>query len=187
MDYNDPTGTSRIVQSLIIALDDAERFHPPEAALQTKQYLSIIRGHLAHALRVADVKEELLATLAAVADFAYGWGLLDAYMARLQAEVRALLCFVLLHGRQQPPPQSGPFGVRQLDVTSLRQVKNDPGTVLKLRCLFIKMRSLLEVPLLRLGQARSPALPAVSRVYSSALLAFSRRLLQVTISCHCAC
>ncbi len=37
MDYNDPTGTSRSVQSLTIALDDAERFHPPEAALQTKQ------------------------------------------------------------------------------------------------------------------------------------------------------
>lgn len=32
-------------------------------------------------------REELLATLAAVADFAYGWGLLDAYVARLQAEV----------------------------------------------------------------------------------------------------
>jgi len=51
--------------------------------------------------------------------------------------------------------------------------------VLKLRCLFLKMRSLLEVPLLRMGQARSPALAATSRVYSSALVAFSRRLLQV--------
>lgn len=43
MDYADPTGTSRSVQSLTIALDDAERFHPPEAALQTKQFLSAIR------------------------------------------------------------------------------------------------------------------------------------------------
>ena len=58
------------------------------------------------------------------------------------------------------------------------QVRGDPGTVLKLRCLFLKMRSLLEVPLLRMGQARSPALAATSRVYSSALVAFSRRLLQ---------
>lgn len=61
----------------------------------------------------------------------------------------------------------------------LVQVRSDPRTVLKLRCLFIKMRSLLEVPLLRLGQARAPAVAATSRVYSSALLAFSRRLLQV--------
>ena len=61
------------------------------------------------------------------------------------------------------------------------QVRADPGTVLKLRCLFLKMRSLLEVPLLRMGQARSPSLAATSRVYSSALVAFSRRLLQASI------
>ena len=60
------------------------------------------------------------------------------------------------------------------------QVRGDPGTVLKLRCLFLKLRSLLEVPLLRLGQARSPALAPTSRVYSSALVAFARRLLQAS-------
>jgi hypothetical protein len=37
---------------------------------------------------VADVREELLATLSALGDFAYGWGLLDAYVPRLQALVR---------------------------------------------------------------------------------------------------
>ena len=38
-------------------------------------------------LRVADVREELLATLTALADFSYGWGLLDAYLPRLQSAV----------------------------------------------------------------------------------------------------
>ncbi len=57
-----------------------------------------MQGHLAHTLRIADVKEELLATLAAVADFAYGWGLLDSYVARLQAEVQFLcICFFIAH------------------------------------------------------------------------------------------
>ena len=51
MDFKDPNGLSRIVQSLTISVDDAERFHPPEAALQTKQYLSTIRAHLGHTLR----------------------------------------------------------------------------------------------------------------------------------------
>jgi len=51
MDFKDPNGLSRIVQSLTISVDDAERFHPPEAALQTKQYLSTIRSHLGHTLR----------------------------------------------------------------------------------------------------------------------------------------
>ena len=43
MDYRDLVGTSRVVQALTVALDDAERFHPPEAALQTQQYLAAIR------------------------------------------------------------------------------------------------------------------------------------------------
>ena len=45
------------------------------------------RTHLAHALRIADVRQELLETLAAVSDFSYGWGLLDGHIDRLQAEV----------------------------------------------------------------------------------------------------
>lgn len=49
----------------------------------------------------------------------------------------------------------------------------------RLASLFHKARSMLEGPLLRLSQAKSPALEAVSRYYSSALLAFARRLLQV--------
>jgi len=36
---------------------------------------------------VADVREELLATLTALADFSYGWGLLDTHLPRLQAAV----------------------------------------------------------------------------------------------------
>ena len=51
MDFKDPNGLSRIVQSLTVSVDDAERFHPPEAALQTKQYLATIRAHLRHTLR----------------------------------------------------------------------------------------------------------------------------------------
>ena len=38
---------------------------------------------------MADVREELMATLTALADFSYGWGLLDAYLPRLQAAVSA--------------------------------------------------------------------------------------------------
>lgn len=43
---------------------------------------------------MADVREELLATLTALADFSYGWGLLDAYLPRLQAAV-STTCFAM--------------------------------------------------------------------------------------------
>jgi hypothetical protein len=87
MDVADPGATSTLVQALLLALDDCERFHPVEAALQTRAYLGAIRGHLARLLRVADVRPEQLATLAAISDFAYGWGIVEAYTPRIQAQV----------------------------------------------------------------------------------------------------
>ena len=87
MKLDDPGGSSRRVQGVVAALDELERFHSGEASLQTAHYLSVIRSHLAHLLRLADVRPDMLTTLAAVSDFAYGWGLLDNYGPRLQAQV----------------------------------------------------------------------------------------------------
>ena len=51
---------------------------------------------------MADVREELLATLTALADFAYGWGLLDAHVPRLQAAVSVLPQNLLPVDRSSP-------------------------------------------------------------------------------------
>ena len=48
----------------------------------------------------------------------------------------------------------------------------------KLSSLFDKARSMLELPLMRLSQAKSEQLEKVSLFYSDALLAFARRVLQ---------
>jgi len=53
--------------------------------------------------------------------------------------------------------------------------------VLKLRCVFLKLRSGLELPLLRVAQAGDPAAPALTRYYSSALLAYVRKVLEVRL------
>ena len=47
------------------------------------------RGHLAHLLRLADVREEVQVTVAALSDFAYGWAALNAYAPRIQMQARA--------------------------------------------------------------------------------------------------
>lgn len=88
MDVGNPGATSARVQTLLLALDDCERFHPVEASLQTRAYLGTIRANLARLLRLADVRTEQLSALACISDFAYGWGLMDAYTPRLQAMVR---------------------------------------------------------------------------------------------------
>ena len=43
MDYREVGATSARAQQLTAALDDADRFAPPEAALQTRQLLGAIR------------------------------------------------------------------------------------------------------------------------------------------------
>lgn len=87
MTLADPGDSSRRVQGVVAALNELERFHGGEALMQTSHYLTQIRGHLAHLLRLSDVTPGMLHNLAAVSDFAYGWGLLDLQASRLQALV----------------------------------------------------------------------------------------------------
>ena len=87
MSLEDPGASSRKVQGIVAALAELERFHGGEALMQTAHYSATIRGHLAHLLRLADVTPDVLHSLAAVSDFSYGWGLLDHYAPRLQAQV----------------------------------------------------------------------------------------------------
>lgn len=61
----------------------------------------------------------------------------------------------------------------------LTQVRSDPRAVLKLRCVFLKLRSGLELPLLRVAQAGDAAAAPLQRYYSSALLAYVRKVLEV--------
>lgn len=87
MHLDDPSGSSRKVQGVVAALSELERFHSGEASLQTAHYLSVIRSHLAHLLRLADVRPAMLETLAALSDFSYGWGLLEGYIPKLHSQV----------------------------------------------------------------------------------------------------
>eukprot|EP00095_Tigriopus_kingsejongensis_P005223 maker-scaffold585_size130225-snap-gene-0.19 protein:Tk05223 transcript:maker-scaffold585_size130225-snap-gene-0.19-mRNA-1 annotation:"Strumpellin" len=58
-------------------------------------------------------------------------------------------------------------------------VKKDPGLVQKLKATFLKLASALEGPVLRISQAKSPDLLSVSQYYSSELVAYVRKVLQI--------
>ncbi|XP_001600214.3 WASH complex subunit 5 [Nasonia vitripennis] len=58
-------------------------------------------------------------------------------------------------------------------------IKGDPGTVIQLKALFLKMASALEMPLLRINQAKSADLASVSQYYSRELESYARRVLQI--------
>jgi WASH complex subunit strumpellin len=59
------------------------------------------------------------------------------------------------------------------------QIREEPQTVSRLRCWFLKLKSVLELPLLRLSQVGSKDLYPVSQFYSSQLVDYIRSVLEV--------
>ncbi|BBM98850.1 WASH complex subunit strumpellin [Marchantia polymorpha subsp. ruderalis] len=59
------------------------------------------------------------------------------------------------------------------------RIRAEPFTVLKLQCLFLKLRSIMDIPLLRISQCNSLDLLSVSEYYSSELVAYVRAVLEI--------
>ena len=68
-----------------------------------------------------------------------------------------------------------------LDYSSLMhaRIKNDPSCVLFLRATFLKLVSILDLPLLRINQCGSKDVVSVSEYYSSSLVRYVRSILEV--------
>lgn len=58
-------------------------------------------------------------------------------------------------------------------------IQKDPNLVIKLRAVFLKLASALEIPLLRINQAHSEDFVSVSQYYSSELEIYVRKVLQI--------
>ncbi|XP_071514464.1 WASH complex subunit 5 isoform X1 [Panulirus ornatus] len=58
-------------------------------------------------------------------------------------------------------------------------IKKDASHVARMRAIFLKLSSGLDLPLLRINQARSPDLISVSAYYSGELVAYVRKVLQI--------
>ena len=59
------------------------------------------------------------------------------------------------------------------------RVKRDPGVVVLLRAVFLKLTSVLDSPLVRILQADSPDTVSVAEYYSSEMVAFVRKVLEI--------
>lgn len=59
------------------------------------------------------------------------------------------------------------------------RIRKDPFSVLQLRCLFLKLKSVLELPLLRISQIGSPDIYSVGEFYSQELVAYVRTVVEV--------
>ena len=67
------------------------------------------------------------------------------------------------------------------DFTTIMQesIKKQPKSVIRLRAAFLKLASALEIPLMRINQAKSEDLISVSNYYSSELANYMRKVLQI--------
>lgn len=58
-------------------------------------------------------------------------------------------------------------------------IKRDPGNLFKLRSVFLKFSTLLQIPLVRINEAKSRDLLSVSQYYSGELVTLVRRVMEV--------
>ncbi|XP_061388167.1 WASH complex subunit homolog 5 [Musca vetustissima] len=67
------------------------------------------------------------------------------------------------------------------DFTAIMQdaIKKQPKSVIRLRATFLKLASALEIPLMRINQAKSEDLVSVSNYYSTELANYMRKVLQI--------
>jgi len=91
-----------------------EQFHQIEGNAHVKHFLGDARGFLRQMVRIVNVREQMLATLAAVGDLSYAFDIITDYIPLMHA-----------------------------------LVKKDPFSVLLLRATFLKLASVLELPLVR--------------------------------------
>ncbi|EFC38863.1 predicted protein [Naegleria gruberi] len=60
-----------------------------------------------------------------------------------------------------------------------RRIKKDPSLIIKMRSTFLKLSTMLELPLVRISQAKSQDIVSVSQYYSSELVKFVRFTLEI--------
>jgi WASH complex subunit strumpellin len=57
-----------------------KEFHQIEGSIQVKEFLQGATEFLGQMIRVANVKEQFLVTMALVADFSYAWKIVENFM-----------------------------------------------------------------------------------------------------------
>jgi WASH complex subunit strumpellin len=93
-----------------------------------------------------NIKEEILIIISLAADMSYAWQVINDYVDLMQGRIKRYpLLFNLLIGR-------------------------DAWSVLKLRATFVKLSSILHLPLVRINQAASPDLFSVSEYFSGTMV-----------------
>lgn len=138
-------------------------------------------------VRTVNLKQTDLQIMDTVSDTSYAWHVIADYVDNIHARVGGLM-----RVRHSGLLLAGRLGARRLldhclmlslagwlCVCLMVQVISDPSTVVLLRATLLKLASMLEVPLIRINQCESPDTISVAEYYSSELVEFLRRVLEI--------
>ena len=124
-------------------------------SLQVKQFLGDTRDLLKKMIRYVNIREAVMVTVSTISDVSYAWEIVNDYVTAMQSRIKKYV----FNGQ-------------------INQIR-DPSIIIKLRSTFLKLASMLELPLVRIGQAKSNDIVSVSQYYSSELVAFVRKTLEI--------
>lgn len=128
-------------------LENIKKYHYVEGNLQIKQYINEIIEYLNHMIRVANIKQKILVTIAHVSDFSYGWINIQNFIPLMQT-----------------------------------MLKRNSKNILYLKSVFLKMASIMNMPLIRLFETNSHDIDSVTNYFSGELVNFVRKVLQIVPS-----
>ncbi|KAJ7551564.1 hypothetical protein O6H91_06G020600 [Diphasiastrum complanatum] len=107
------------------------------------------------------------------------------YLSEIRAQLQGMICILNVHERTLATlsvvtDAAYAWGLMETFTRIIHErIQSDPFTVLKLQCLFLKLKSIMDIPLLRISQCHSADLFSVSQYYSSELVAYVQRVLEV--------
>ena len=101
LDAGDATTAGRKMQQMLTAMHDVEQFHQIEGHAHVRHFLGDARGLLRQMVRLVNVREQLLGTLAAVGDLSYAFDVISDYVPLMHALIKkdpfAVLCRTCMH------------------------------------------------------------------------------------------
>lgn len=88
LDFANASISGRKLVHLIRALEEVQAYHNLEANMQVKQYLLETRNFLHQMIHMLNIKDDVLVTVQLIADFSYGWRVVDNFTPTMQSSIK---------------------------------------------------------------------------------------------------
>ena len=200
LDYVDSTSAGRKIKQLTQALEEVQEFHQLDNSLQIRQFIAETQKSLKQVCSIFDLCFVLafmnivicvrIFSYTSLFDFLYlfiddsndqhSWGN-HQYIPSSGRYFLRLAAYWQFHGSYAEGHSSQPTGLGHMSIFTFKNIVYllIQQVVIKLRAVFLKLSTALDLPLVRICLAGSSDLASVSQFYSSELVMYVRKVLQI--------